>query len=174
MSAQKSIIVTGGASGIGLAITRHFAAQGHRVAMLDLNAASGPGVAASVAAEFPESTVSFHQCDVSSWDQQAAAFKEVFQEHGNSLDIVVANAGVSEQGVTTLVSLAEDGEGPRKPRTTTVEVNLLGTIYCEWVLVSVLCVEKKEQSEADLGSTNASGQPRGALHEQKGKNGRII
>jgi NAD(P)-dependent dehydrogenase (short-subunit alcohol dehydrogenase family) len=132
----KSIIVTGGASGIGLAITRHFAAQGHRVAILDVDAAAGPGVAASVAAEFPGSAVVFRRCDVSSWEEQAEAFEQVFRgDLGGRLDVVVANAGVSEQGGTTLVRLGEGEEGveegPVKPRVKTVEVNLLGTIYCE-------------------------------------------
>ncbi|SPQ25808.1 453fe8e7-d744-4919-8dfb-6e0bb50ab25c [Thermothielavioides terrestris] len=148
MSTQKSAIVTGGASGIGLAITRHLAAQGHRVAILDLNAAAGPGVAAAVAAEFPRSTVSFHQCNVASWDEQAAAFAKVFQEHGGRLDIVVANAGVSEQGATSLVRLGEEedaAKGPTRPKTTTVEVNLLGTIYS--VNLAVHYMNRKPKTE---------------------------
>ncbi|KAK4240724.1 hypothetical protein C8A03DRAFT_41741 [Achaetomium macrosporum] len=146
----KSIVVTGGASGIGLAITRHFASEGHRVAILDLNAASGPGVAASVAREFPQSAVSFHQCNVSSWDEQAAAFGRVFREHGGRLDVVVANAGVSEQGATTLVRLDEKEE-PSPPKMTTVEVNLVGAIYS--VNLAVHYMNKKPKTEgASRGS----------------------
>ena len=137
----KSIIVTGGASGIGLALTRHFASQGHQVAILDLNAAAGPVVAAAVAADFPQASVSFHACNVASWDEQAAAFEQAFHAHGDRLDIVVANAGVSEQGVTTLVKLdAGAEEGPVRPSATTVEVNLLGAVYCEWLALGVCVV----------------------------------
>ncbi|KAK3305568.1 uncharacterized protein B0T15DRAFT_202112 [Chaetomium strumarium] len=146
----KSIIVTGGASGIGLAITRHFASQGHRVAILDLDAASGPGVATAVAAEFPQSAVSFHQCNVVSWDEQAAAFKAAFREHGGRLDVVVANAGVSEQGATTLVRLGAEEEEeeaePARPKMTTVEVNLVGAIYS--VNLAVHYMNKKPKTEA--------------------------
>jgi NAD(P)-dependent dehydrogenase (short-subunit alcohol dehydrogenase family) len=126
----KSIIITGGASGIGLALTRHFAAQGHRVVILDLNSAAGEGAAASVTAEFPQSAVSFHQCNVASWDEQAVAFGKAFHALGGRLDVVVANAGVSEQGTTTLVRLDEETT-PVRPGVATVEVNLLGTVYCE-------------------------------------------
>lgn len=132
MTTCKSIIVTGGASGIGLAITRHFASQGHHVAILDMNSDSGPAVAASVAAEFLQSCVTFYHCDVSSWDEQAAVFNKVFHKQGDRIDIVVANAGVSEQGVTTLVGHDDDAEEPTRPRVKTVEVNLLGAIYCEF------------------------------------------
>ena len=127
--AQKSVIVTGGASGIGLAMSRHFASQGQRVAILDVNAEAGPGVAAAVAAEYPAAAVSFRKCNVASWDEQAAAFKQTYDEHGGRIDIVMVNAGISEQGATTLVDLAE--ETPSPPMLRTLDVNLIGTIYCE-------------------------------------------
>lgn len=133
----KSILVTGGASGIGLAIVRHLASQpaaSHAIAILDIDAAAGPSVAASVAAEFPACAVSFHACDVSSWDSQAAAFAAVFREHGGRLDVVVANAGISEGGVSSLVRLdGGDGEPPARPSMKTLEVNLLGAVYCEFL-----------------------------------------
>ncbi len=127
-AAQKSVIVTGGASGIGLAMASYFAAEGHNVAILDVNS-SGAQVARDLAAAYPRSSVAFHQCDVSSWDDQAAAFKTVYERHGGRLDVVMANAGVSEQGVTTVVNLLEDE--PSEPRLKSVQINLFGVVYCE-------------------------------------------
>lgn len=126
---QKSVLVTGGGSGIGLAMVRHFASEGHRVAILDVNAAAGAKVAADVAAEYPSAGISFKKCDVSSWSEQAAVFKEVYGEHGNRLDVVMANAGISEQGTTSSVDLKEDT--PSEPRLAVMNVNLTGVIYCE-------------------------------------------
>ena len=124
---QKSVIVTGGASGIGLAMTRHFASQGHKVAVLDINGATGPGIIAEVTAEYPQASVSFDKCDVSSWEEQAAVFKKVYGEHGR-IDVVMANAGISEQGQSSIVRVEDDA--PVKPDIKSIDVNFLGAIYC--------------------------------------------
>ncbi|KAK4187854.1 hypothetical protein QBC35DRAFT_219114 [Podospora australis] len=154
---SKSIIVTGACSGIGLAVVRHFASQpeGHQIALLDVNAGEGPGVAAKLAEEFPQvaGKTSFHKCDVSSWEEQTAVFKEVFALHGNRLDVVFANAGISEQGVTTLVDREEGGE-PTKPRLKVLEINLFGVVYS--VKLAAFYMNKKpkgnDKSTASRGS----------------------
>ncbi|KAK0724836.1 hypothetical protein B0H67DRAFT_641334 [Lasiosphaeris hirsuta] len=125
--APKSVIVTGGASGIGLAMSRYFTSLGSRVAILDVNTESGTTVAAQLATEYPQATVSFKQCDVTSWDEQAAVFKEVYHEHGSRIDVVMANAGISEQGVTTIVDLNEDTPSP--PKLKSLNINLLAVHY---------------------------------------------
>lgn len=138
---SKSIIITGGASGIGLAIARHFASQNqgsHRIALLDIDAFSGQEVADGISAEYSRSgpsrssKVSFIKCDVSSWEDQARAFKKVFELHGGRIDIVFANAGISEQGRTTVVDLTEEDDEPKPPRLRVLDVNLLGCIYCKF------------------------------------------
>jgi len=130
---QKSVIVTGGASGIGLAMTRYFASQGHRVSVFDINDKTGPGIVAEVAAEHPKAALSFKRCDVSSWDEQAAVFKQVYQEHGR-IDVVMANAGISEQGQSSIAKVEDDE--PVKPATKSIEVNFLGVIYCGFFFLS--------------------------------------
>ena len=126
---KKTVIVTGGGSGIGLAMSKHFASKGHNLTIFDVNAESGAKIASQLAAEHKDAAVSFQKCDVSSWENQVAAFKEVYQKHG-SIDIVMANAGISEQGSTSAINLKE--AEPSKPRLKVLDVNLTGVIYSEF------------------------------------------
>lgn len=129
---RLSVVVTGGASGIGLAITRHFASQGHMVAVLDVNSKTGPGVVAEVSKQYPQAKLSFKWCDVSSWEGQYAVFEQVYREHENRIDIVIANAGISDPIVGALDCTPT--EFPRKPNLRMQEINLNGVIY------SLLCL----------------------------------
>lgn len=132
-SPRLSVIVTGGASGIGLAITRHFASQGHMVAVLDVNSKTGPDVVAQVAKEYPEATLSFKWCDVSSWEGQYAVFDQAYREHGDRIDIVIANAGISDPVVGALDCVPT--EFPRKPQLRMQDINLNGVIYSQSQLI---------------------------------------
>lgn len=125
----RAAIVTGGASGIGLAMSQHFAAQGYNVAVFDVNVKMGNEVAANIASQNPHVKVVFRTCDVSSWQSQAERFKEVYDEFG-SIDVVCANAGISEKGSSALASI-EDGEA-KEPDLKMMDVNLSGVIYCEF------------------------------------------
>lgn len=124
--APKTVIVTGGASGIGLAMVEHFASQGHNVAVFDVNLEVGNQVVSSVAKKSPKAKIQFRKCDVSSWENQAQAFKDVFNEFGR-IDIVMANAGISEQGGSAMASIEEDD--PKEPNLKIMDVDLSGVIY---------------------------------------------
>jgi NAD(P)-dependent dehydrogenase (short-subunit alcohol dehydrogenase family) len=82
----QAVVVTGGASGIGAATCKAFAAQGARVAVVDID---GDG-AARVAAELEGATA--HATDVTDVDQVAAMATEVTSAHGD-VDVLVNNAG---------------------------------------------------------------------------------
>ncbi|KAI0380469.1 NAD(P)-binding protein [Hypomontagnella monticulosa] len=123
---RLSVIVTGGASGLGLTMVKHFASQGHVVTILDINKIAGHTVVAELATQHPEAKIGFKCCDVTSWDSQASAFKEVY-DHIGSVDVVMANAGISEQGASSLTLV--DEEEPSQPRLRTLDVNLTGVIY---------------------------------------------
>ena len=80
--------------------------------------------------EFPSASVSFEQCDVSSWENQAAVFEKIYKQHGR-IDIVFANAGITEKG--SLMPSEVDCDGPIKPELSTLNVNLIGCVYSKFI-----------------------------------------
>ena len=88
---EKTAVITGGGSGIGLAISKLFSQQGAQVHILELNPT------ATLASYFqeiePRVKVHVHACDVSNSDQM----KSVFQSIG-AFDILVNNAGIAHIG----------------------------------------------------------------------------
>ena len=98
MLTNKVALITGGARGIGAGIARVMAAQGARVALLDLDGAG----AEKTAAELPVPGMAL-ACDVAVEAAVAAAVEAVVKRFGG-LDILVNNAGL--------------GRGPLDPTTT--------------------------------------------------------
>lgn len=88
--ANKAAIVTGGASGIGLAITQRFLAASASVLIADRRA-DGAEIAKAARAEF-------FQADVSQESQVAAMF-DAARKHFGRVDILVNNAGIQPLGV---------------------------------------------------------------------------
>jgi 3-oxoacyl-[acyl-carrier protein] reductase len=90
--AGKRAVVTGGASGFGLAIAETFAAEGAKVAILDINAAGAEQAAAGIVRKVNGGTAIGVACDVTSAEQARTAIARTVEAFGG-LDIVVNNAG---------------------------------------------------------------------------------
>ena len=89
--AGKVAIITGGASGIGLATVMKFAAEGAKVVIADFNVQSG--TAALEAATRQGYDVSFIKTDVAN-EQDVEAICEHAQASYGRLDVLMNNAGV--------------------------------------------------------------------------------
>ncbi|MDX5479359.1 SDR family NAD(P)-dependent oxidoreductase [Fontibacter flavus] len=96
---KKTVVVTGGASGIGLAITRLFAEKGDSVIFLDYNSNSGNQVEQEMKEKGLD--VRFLQTDVSDFNSVKTAFDQIPEK----MDVLVNNAGISHVG-----RLEETGE----------------------------------------------------------------
>ena len=93
---NKSVLVTGAASGIGEQTARLFARQGARVAVADINAETGERVAAEIRRDGQRDAL-FVPLDVTDPDSVEAAFVRA-EEAAGPLDILVNSAGISFVG----------------------------------------------------------------------------
>lgn len=92
MNNKRVVVVTGGASGIGLGVSQLFAANGHPVAMLDVQEEALKRESAALRARGAK--VLARKVDVSNREQVDAAYAAVREELG-PIAIVIANAGIS-------------------------------------------------------------------------------
>jgi NAD(P)-dependent dehydrogenase (short-subunit alcohol dehydrogenase family) len=88
----KVAIVTGAASGIGLATARRLAAEGASIVIADLNGDKARDAAASVQGTTKNSAIGI-ACDVSNEMQVETTVAETLRQF-NGLDVVVNNAGL--------------------------------------------------------------------------------
>ena len=92
MSEPRTVLVTGGNRGIGLAIARAFVANGDRVAVTHRGSGAPDGMLGV-------------QCDVTSASDVERTFAEVEAELG-PVEVLIANAGITDD--TLLLRMSED------------------------------------------------------------------
>jgi NAD(P)-dependent dehydrogenase (short-subunit alcohol dehydrogenase family) len=114
----KTAFITGGASGIGLAMARAFGAEGMKIMLADIEAgALGAAVEALRASQVRvESVVT----DVTSRDSLRAAALETIAKFGK-VHLVCNNAGVGAGGPL--------GEAPESDWRWVIDVNLMGVVH---------------------------------------------
>jgi 3-oxoacyl-[acyl-carrier protein] reductase len=105
---SRSVLVTGGNRGIGLAVARAFAADGDKVA-ITYRTGSPPDELFGV------------RCDVTDADDVARTFAEVAAQQG-PVQVLVANAGINREAL--LLGMPEDAFRD------VIETNLMGAVRC--------------------------------------------
>ncbi len=127
----KVVVVTGAASGIGLAICKRFAQAGSVLGFLDMDAGRLQAVEKTFLEEgTPCVSV---PCDVSRQDACAKAIDQVLKRFG-SIDVLVNNAGITQRSafVDTDIAVFEK----------VMAVNFFGSLYCTKAAIHSL-IERK-------------------------------
>jgi 3-oxoacyl-[acyl-carrier protein] reductase len=117
---MKVAVVTGGASGIGRAVSLKLSEEGHHVVVCDINLKG----AKSIAGERPagESEILSKYLDVSKPKMVKSVFKKIFQKYGR-IDILVNSAGNINPATPLVLKKEEDFRR-------IIDVHLMGTFYC--------------------------------------------
>lgn len=92
----KVVIITGGASGIGLATVEAFLAKGSKVVLSDYNSAEGKKHTERLK---NQGEVSFIQADVSKEEEVKSLFDQTVEKYGQ-VDVVFNNAGIGAASET--------------------------------------------------------------------------
>ena len=86
---DRTVLITGGASGIGAAFVEHFARQGARVAFFDVDDGSAVSLCASLANE--RHAPHYLHCDLTRLDALQAAITQTRQQIG-PIAVLINNA----------------------------------------------------------------------------------
>ncbi len=112
---NKTAIVTGASSGIGLAIAKLFLSEGAQVVFSDVNEKDGLAAISGLG-----DNASFVKCDVSKSSEVSALVLHTVEKYGK-LDIMVNNAGIGAMG-SALDCTDEDWQR-------VININLSGVFY---------------------------------------------
>lgn len=112
---EKTVVLTGAASGIGAATAKRFAEEGSRVVVTDIDVEGGRETVDTIESEGGHAE--FRELDVRSYDDFEAIINDVADEYGG-IDVLFNNAGLGEDH-----SFAET---TIEHRNRLVEVNLYG------------------------------------------------
>ncbi|TLD21868.1 hypothetical protein PspLS_08187 [Pyricularia sp. CBS 133598] len=133
----KTILITGGASGIGASLAREWAAHGANIIIGDINSSAGEVLVAELRGSASKTqSHHFQQCNVLDWQSQVELFKAAAKASPNGgIDAVVPNAGIvdpnnpitGKPGFENPVGL--DGDRPPPPNLKVMDINCTAVFH---------------------------------------------
>lgn len=127
-AAGKTVIITGGANGIGAATAALYSRHGANVVIADLPAAQSAADARIPTLANPGQAM-FVAVDILNWEQMTGLFKQAKERFGR-IDIVVANAAIMETSpILDLDAVDENGDlAESREAFKVIDVNVKGTL----------------------------------------------
>lgn len=131
---ETTVLVTGGAQGLGAEIVTKCAAAGAHVTIADIDDTKGKELASSLG-----TNVQFIHCDVRQWPDQVSAFKAAIRfapsrsgaSPPTTLDHLVINAGIMDKPFFTGsdTGMANLDDDPPEPDARPIDVNTKGAMF---------------------------------------------
>ena len=146
----KTVLVTGGANGIGAAISQRLAEEGCAVGILDLDAAAGEKLAAEIKAQGGKASV--HAADISDYEAVRRAVDD-FEAASGPVSFLVNNAGW-DRAVSFLDSTPEFW---RK----VIDINLYGPLNLNHIVLRGMAARgfgRVVNIASDAGRVGSSGE----------------
>ncbi|MBR9726859.1 SDR family oxidoreductase [Shewanella intestini] len=123
----KVVVITGGAGGLGLAMAHDFAAQGAKLALIDVDQDKLERACADIGAA---TEVQGYALDITDEEDVVAGFQYIREDLG-AVDVLVNNAGILRDG---LMIKAKDGKVTNRMSyeqfQSVINVNLTGSFLC--------------------------------------------
>ena len=135
---ETCVVVSGGASGLGEATARYFAAEGAKVTLLDRDAERGPMVAGEIGGYFV-------QADVTDDQSVTQAVASAVEQMGG-LNVAINCAGIA-LGIKTV---GRDGAHPLDAFQRTVDINLVGSFNLGRVAAAEMSKNEPDNDGARL------------------------
>ncbi|OJD36627.1 short-chain dehydrogenase [Diplodia corticola] len=129
------VLITGGASGIGLATGLLAEKHGAKVVVGDLNPLPNDE-------SIEGKNILYLPLDVTSWESQSAFFKKAYEKHGR-IDHVFANAGVAPKANWLDEIVDEESGELQEPDYNSFAINLRGTMNTAWLALHYM--KKRQQ-----------------------------
>lgn len=130
-SSSPVAYITGGASGMGLAVAKDLAAKNWNLVILDANENS----ISSVQKDFDPSRTTFIAADVTNYESQAKAFAQTWDKW-HRLDLVFSNAGIGDKidFYAPAKDFLPDVPGaPAKPDELVIDICLNAMVYSAYL-----------------------------------------
>jgi 3-dehydrosphinganine reductase len=119
MAASKNIIITGGSSGLGLELARHYSREGHNVGLIARNPEKLQAAANQLRAQAPQATIEWVSADVIDTNAATGAIDQLAKTLGG-IDILINSAGILREG--------RFEEIPVETFREVMEINLFGVV----------------------------------------------